>query len=77
MNRGLRNLILSALAFAGAIMLALGTSPKPAMASSRTKAAFATCVNPRPLWCAPGQETDICVAGPFWLSGCINNGGQS
>jgi hypothetical protein len=77
MKSNLRTLFLSSLAFAGAAALALGMSPRTALASTHARVAFSDCPNPRPLWCAPGRESDICVAGPFWLGGCINNGGQS
>jgi hypothetical protein len=78
MKRNLRHLLLSAFAFAGATALALGTSPRVAMASGRAKVVFETCPNGRPLWCAPGRESDLCNGGAgLWYFGCLNNGGQS
>jgi hypothetical protein len=78
MKSNLRNLLLSALAFAGTTALALGTSPKAAMAANRGKVMFETCANPRPLWCSPGSESDLCNGGGgLWYFGCVNNGGQS
>jgi hypothetical protein len=78
MKNNLRNLLLSTLAFVGATTLALGTSPRIALASSRARVTLDTCPNPRPLWCAPGRESDLCNGGGgLWYIGCLNNGGQS
>jgi hypothetical protein len=79
MKRNLRNLLVSTLAFLGASALTLGTSPKSALASSRSNPGFEKCNwGGLPLWCAPGVETDLCDGGNgAWYYGCLNNGGAS
>jgi hypothetical protein len=71
-------LFFSALAFASAFALAIGTSPNVAMASDPGKVVFESCPGMRPIWCAPGTESDMCNSGAgVWYFGCINNGGAS
>jgi hypothetical protein len=79
MKSNLGKLVCSTLAFAGAMTVALGSSPRIAMGSSTASATFENCGwGGLPLWCAPGREADLCSTGAgTWLYGCVNNGGAS